>query len=405
MKLEAWSLTDVGNVRENNEDSHYVDLENGIFVVADGVGGSQAGEVASELLVERVGERSAEIAELVREKDPVTDREHRERVFAFLLQMVNDVNDEIFQLGKELNPNLPSATTCDILVITQGAAFIAHVGDSRVYLFRDDEIFRITEDHTFSEQLRRENVSDERMLERYKNVLTRSIGGKPQVDVDALFIDLRPGDRVLMCSDGLTDYLTGPEIREYAAGHDGEELLSTLVDEAKARGGHDNITSLLIGVRQLEDTAESAPVREGFDTLKQVDILGQISVFENLNLRELIRVLRIVYEQAAVEGQEIMLEGDHGENMFIIADGAVDLIEGDRTTRLEAGQNFGAFALVRPASPRWATARSVGRSLLLVVPASRFRDLVEADPALGNKLLWNLLGSAADHIERIMKDQ
>ncbi len=402
MKLEAWSLTDVGNVRDHNEDSLYVDLEHHVFVVADGVGGSEAGEVASEILVERVEERAAEVAELVRSGDPVKDRDHREKVFAFLLELVKDANDEVFHLGKELNPNLPSATTCDIVVITDGAAFIAHVGDSRVYLFRDQEIFRITEDHTFSEQLRQENISNERMLDRYKNVLTRSIGGKPQVDVDALFIDLRPGDRVLMCSDGLTDYLTGPEILDYAGEHDGSELLNELVDEAKARGGHDNITSVLVSVEGL--TVEQETPREGFDTLKQVDILGQISVFKGLNLRELIRVLRIVYEQSAVDGQEIMLDGDRGENMFIIADGEVDLVEGDRTTRLQAGENFGTFALVRPGSPRWASARSVGRSLLLVVPASRFRDLIEADPTLGNKLLWNLLGSAADHIERVMTD-
>lgn len=401
MKLDAWSTTDVGNVREHNEDSHFVDLDHGIFVVADGVGGSQAGEVASQHLVKRVEANSEALAELIAESDPVVDREHRERVFARLVEIVQEANEAILELGKELNPNLPSATTCDIVVITDSAAFIAHVGDSRVYLFRDGEIFRITEDHTFAEQLRREKVSDERMLDRYRNVLTRSVGGNPDVEVDALFIDLRKDDRLLMCTDGVTDYLSGPELRSYALEHDEAEFLEALVEEAKIRGGADNITGVLI---RVDEVRQPNPATETFDTMRQVDILGQIAVFEGLNLRELIRVLRIIYEQPAVDGQEIMRVGEAGQNMFILADGTIELIEGERTTMLEAGQDFGGFALVRPGSSRWASARSIGESLLLVVPAQRFRDLVASDPALGNKLLWNLLSSAASHVERIMQD-
>src|SRR5690606_8741480 len=133
------------------------------------------------------------------------DRDHRERVFAMLLQRVQEANTKIYEVGKEVDPMRPPATTCDLVVLSDQAAFIAHVGDSRVYLLRGEEIFRITEDHTFAEQLRQEEVDDEAVLERYRNVLTRSIGGRPQVDVDALFIDLQAGDHLLLCSDGLTD--------------------------------------------------------------------------------------------------------------------------------------------------------------------------------------------------------
>jgi len=233
MRVTAWSVTDLGNVRENNEDSFLVDAEHGVFVVADGVGGSEAGEVASGHLVDRMRGCSAELSKMVQTCDPVGNRDDRERVFEKLLTLIQDINGEVFEIGKEISATNPSATTCDCLLLGDNAAFIAHVGDSRVYLFRGEEIFRITEDHTFAEQLKRENVTDERVIDKFRNVLTRSIGGRPQVDIDALFIDLQVGDRIMMCSDGLTDYLSGPELLEYATRLTGQQMLDALTQEAK----------------------------------------------------------------------------------------------------------------------------------------------------------------------------
>lgn len=396
MRVSAWSLTDVGNVRENNEDSFLVDVENGVFIVADGVGGSEAGEVASGHLVERVKERASVLHGLVSNCDPVGDRDDRERVFASLLGLIQDINREVFELGKEINPINPSATTCDVMVLAENAAFIAHVGDSRVYLFRDGQIFRITEDHTFAEQLRRENVSDDRIIDKFRNVLTRSIGGKPQVDIDALFIDLQVGDRIMLCSDGLTDYISGPEIMEYANRSTGAEMLHALVQEAKDRGGHDNITAVLIA---FEDRVETqVPTRDqSIDTLKQADILGQISLFKGLSLRELIKVLRVVYEQTYADGELIIEPGQEGDCLYIVAHGEVELTIGEHQRVLGMGRHFGELALIRK-GPRQARASARGETLLLVVPTEKFHDLVGDDPAVGNTLLWNLLTSIANEL-------
>ncbi len=399
MRFNAWSRTDMGCVRDNNEDSHFVDAEHGVFVVADGVGGSTGGEIASGMLVEQVQEEAAALGALARSGNPILDREHRERVFAKLLQLVQKMNATIYERGKEVDPMRPPATTCDLVVLSDQAAFIAHVGDSRVYLLRGEEIFRITEDHTFAEQLRQEEVDDAAVLERYRNVLTRSVGGRPQVDVDALFIDLQSGDHLLMCSDGITDYLSGAELLEYAQEHAGPALIEAYVEESKRRGGKDNITAVLV---ELESVA-SDRVRDtaSFDTLKQVDILGNIGLFKGLGVRDLLKVMRIIYEISHEDG-EIVDQKTGGERcMYIVAEGTVELsMDGVPIATLKRGQHFGEFALISD-EPRSMQARCVGEALLLAVPARRFRAIATEDPVLGNSLLWNLLDAATRQIRHL----
>ncbi len=397
MKVYGWSKTDVGNVRENNEDSYLVDAENRLFIVADGVGGSPAGEVASQQFIKSLSEAAPNLAETLKEKDPALDRNHREKVFADLLKVIQETNSEIFRIGKEINPTSPSATTCDVMLVADSVAFIAHVGDSRVYLLRGGNIFRVTEDHTFAEQLRAEEIDDPDMVERFRNVLTRSIGGRPHVDIDALFIHLQPDDRVLMCSDGLTDYLSGQQILEFALRYNGDELLEHLVQEAKDCGGADNITAVLV---EVEGDSLDTRATSTFDTMRQVDILGQISLFEDLDLRELIRVLRVVYEVPHSDGDIIVEPGNEADCLYIVAEGGVQLTQGGLERSLTEGEHFGGISLVLDA-PRRQKAVAVGDTLLLVVPADRFRELVFEDPILGNKLLWNLLYSAAEQIVRL----
>ena len=134
-----------------------------------------------------------------------------------------------------------------------------------------------------------------------------------------------------------------------------------------------------------------------FDTLKQVDILGQISLFQDLDLRELIRVLRVVYELPFKDGEVISTQGEAADCLYIVAEGEVATNQSGRESTLAQGEHFGATALILD-TPRRKTAVAKGDALLLVVPAERFRELVVEDPVLGNKLLWNLLYRAAEQI-------
>lgn len=401
MKVKAWSITDPGNVRDNNEDSYYVDLENKVFVVADGVGGGDDGELASGMLAEGMEQAAGDLAVFASSADPIADRDHREKVFQKFLDRIQRINGAVYEIGHAKNTPRPMATTCEAVLMTGQAAFIAHVGDSRVYLVREDEIFRITEDHTFAEELAQRDIEDEALLNRYKHVLSRSIGGKPQVEIDAIFIDLQEGDRLLMCSDGVTDYLTGVEIGEYCQAKNGQALLDALVDEAKERGGADNLTAVLVEVQEREITRDTIKEVPRFDTMRQVDLLGNVEVFKGLDVRQILKMMRIIAQAGFLEGDTILEQGAKFEACYVVANGEIELsVDGVAVKRVGPGEHFGELALVTDDAAPY-TATCVKDSRLLLIQDERFREIVTRDSDIGTVLLWNLLKSSAREIGRL----
>ncbi len=405
MKLQAWALSDLGNVRENNEDNFYCDPDHGVFVVADGVGGRDKGEVASKMVAVAAKEAAANMQAAAHEDDPHENPEHRERMLDLLRRHLRQVNTDIFQREAGRDERHGMATTADLLVVGDEAAYVGHVGDSRVYLVRDGEIFRITEDHTYAEMLRRDERSGVRRLadenKKFEHMLTRSMGARPHVDPDTLFLGVRPGDRFVLCTDGLTDYLSGGDILEFAIEHSGQALAEALVAEAKQRGGRDNITVVIVELQQLEDTLRELPA-QNLDTIRQINFLEQIQLFEGLTTLELIKVLRTVYERTYAEGEVVLRKGEPSAALYLIVEGKIALtVDGAEVATLRAGQHFGELALFADDRTRSATATSVGESLLLVIPADKFRKLTNGELEVGNKLLSNLVRHAATQI-RIM---
>jgi len=234
LQVRASSLTDVGRVRERNEDACFAGQH--VFAVADGLGGHQAGEVASDLALasvralDQTDARSAAkgIADAVRKGNrAVHDRAG---------------SDESLQ---------GMGTTMTAVVISGDTAFIAHVGDSRCYLIRGGAITQLSRDHTLVARMVSEGRLTPEQAEAHpqRSVLTRALGADRDVDVDESRITVMDGDRLLLCSDGLTGMLSDDELRDFATGgSDLDEICRRLVDAANERGGLDNITVVLVDV-------------------------------------------------------------------------------------------------------------------------------------------------------------
>jgi serine/threonine protein phosphatase PrpC len=401
MSVQAWGATDVGNVKVVNEDSYLVDLEHGLFIVADGVSGKAAGEVASQSVVDIAREDAANLAALVLSGDAQADEGHRERVFQALIGTIQRANSHVFQLGKQPEYDGGMATTVVALLLGPDSAFVAHVGDSRVYLRRQGKIFRITEDHTYAEALRQQKGLAEQfppeVLKRYEHVLTRSIGGRPTVDVDVVFFELQPGDSFLLCTDGLTDYVTGMEILDFVQAHPADEIATRLVAEAKVRGGRDNITAVF-----TQAPANLGEARQRYlDTLRKIHILESIGLFKELTQQELLRVLRVIYEQTYKKGDPILAAGDKAPSIFVIVEGSVSLTrQGKPINQLGAGEHFGELSLIQE-SVSSVDVHAAEDSLMLAISLGQFESLVREDATLGNKLLWNLMRQLARHFEKM----
>lgn len=241
MRVRVGASTDVGVTREQNEDSYLV--ADPMFAVADGMGGHQGGEVASRLALEIVEQR------------------HREGPDADLGETVRDANRAVLDKAAGDAGLEGMGTTLTLLRLEDRHARIAHVGDSRAYRLRDGEFELLTEDHTLVNRMVREGklTKDEARIHPHRSILTRALGVEGGLDVDVTTHDLHPGDRILLCSDGLTTVLTDDRIRAVLTEReDPQEACDDLVAAANAGGGPDNITVVVLDL--LRDDGDPAPL-------------------------------------------------------------------------------------------------------------------------------------------------
>jgi protein phosphatase len=225
-------------LRRGNEDSLLVLPP--VFVVADGLGGHAAGDVASGLVTESLNSYFA------RPADGGADTDTAE----WLRAAVSGANRRVLERASEDSLLAGMASTCT-LAFFDSRIHIAHVGDTRAYLLRDGAMEQLTTDHTLIAQLAEagQDAVPEALLDRHRNVLVRALGVSDDLEVDVFQREVRAGDRVLICSDGLTGMLSDDRIRELmSTSADAPESAATLVDAANAAGGEDNITAVVVWV-------------------------------------------------------------------------------------------------------------------------------------------------------------
>jgi serine/threonine protein phosphatase PrpC len=258
-KVVAILQTDVGMVREHNEDNAHADPEGMFFVVADGMGGHAAGEVASAMAVEEVQKALASARAQVAAFAAAPGEEGRGQLVQLLEEAVRRAHQAVFERGGRETDKKGMGTTLDVLLVAGGEAFVAHVGDSRTYLLRGGNAAQVTTDHTVAEVLVIEGKlsPEEARLSPLRTILVNAIGVSPDVGVELAHLKLRRGDLLLLCSDGMHDYFpTESEIADVLKEHRGAEGLNRLVEMAKDRGGHDNITGVLVDVVTGNPTVE-----------------------------------------------------------------------------------------------------------------------------------------------------
>ena len=248
MRLLAWGLSDVGRKRDHNEDSLLVNTDLGLFAVADGMGGHAGGARASKLAVE-ILER--EIARLDAPALAAPASPTSETPFGRALrQAALEAGHAIFDMA-ESSPELSGmGTTLTALFLNGGRAYLAHVGDSRAYLYRDAAIEQLTEDHSWIEEQVRAGFMTpaEAQESSLKHIITRSVGFERDVDVDLLVMPVLMGDCFLLCSDGLSNQLPPEDLRRELGEVFYADLPSHLVVRANQRGGDDNISVVVVYV-------------------------------------------------------------------------------------------------------------------------------------------------------------
>lgn len=254
-ELKAVVLSDLGNIRTNNEDmglffkiaDENVIREKGyMLVVADGMGGHQAGEVASRMATDIISH------EYFKQSGGYVEKN--------LAKVLMLANKSIFEKASSSEAHKGMGTTCTVLVVIDGFVYYAHVGDSRAYMQKGNCIMQITTDHTYVQELVKNGdiTPSEAAVHPKRNILINAMGTKPDMRVDTGKFEyaLDVNDRLLLCSDGLYDYLNDNELKEILVANDIKTSAQVMIQLAKARGGHDNITVVI--AERKKDAADSA---------------------------------------------------------------------------------------------------------------------------------------------------
>lgn len=262
LEIESAALTDVGQKRKGNEDSHLVDEAAGLYVVADGMGGHKAGEVASRLLVETLGDYFKDAGadprfEALAEADPP-----RSQLANRLLAGILKANAVIFEAAQQNAAYRGMGSTVSAVCVTDTHLIVANVGDSPIYLVRDGQVTLQSTLHTYMAEMEALSTETARKLdERFHHMLTRAMGTKPEVTPDVKELPHQAGDTVVISSDGLTDKVRAEEIAKVVSSVPPAKACRLLVDLANKRGGDDNITVVVLAI------APAAAERVvGFDT-------------------------------------------------------------------------------------------------------------------------------------------
>ena len=400
--LSFWPVTDVGRVRDHNEDSFLVDKKLQLFVVCDGMGGHAAGEVASNLAARTVREVLLGQREALLDFERGTGSTARTDVLRLMESAVQQSCSAVFGEGQKDETKRGMGTTLVALLLIGSRGFIAHVGDSRLYLYRQGSVHQLTEDHSLiNELLRRGRLTREQIDQlQYKNAVTRAVGVYESVEVDTLDFDVLRGDRFLLCTDGLHGYFEQAELAKLFAETPDGELSQKLIDLSNERGGKDNITSIVVKVPD----AESGIDRFAREVNLKLETLHQMSLFRFLTYQELVRVMNSTQVRSFAPGSFVVREGDEGDELFIVLTGRVRVESAKAPiAELGPGQHFGEMALVDKA-PRSADVSALEESSLLSIRRREFFDIIRKDHGIAVKLLWSFLGVLTERLRNTSRE-
>lgn len=401
MELRFWAATDTGRVRDHNEDNFLVDERLQLFVVCDGMGGHAAGEVASAVCVRTVREVVAAEGDFLQamQQNP-DDPVGKKRLEDLMGRAVLTACKRIFEMAQQDPSRRGMGTTCTAMVLAGPRGFVGHVGDSRMYRLRRGEVEQITVDHSLLNEMIRQGKLPADTREQdfpHKNAVTRAVGVRDYVEVDTFVFDVLPGDRLLMCSDGLSEYFGDHiDMVDMVGGQAPKETTSRCIDHANRSGGKDNITVIVI------DSVDVAGQQE--DEQRIQEILLKTPYFHYLAPQELEQLKGLARRLEFEANEYVVAPGASNDRLFIILKGSVSLqLDGRQVSVLTTGENFGEMAVIDAQNEQDVNliARALEPTMVMAIPRDEFVGLLRTAPGLAIKLLWNFVQVFADRLQAV----
>jgi len=387
MKQRSYGHSDPGRVKKENEDAILMAVENGLYVLCDGCGGHAAGTIASKMTCNMTYEAIKTHRPALADYAETPTRAKRAEIIEAIHSGVNAACERVWAAAKSDPEKEGMATTVVVLTVTGDQAIVAHAGDSRAHLLRGGKLYQLTEDHSMATRYVKmalltpkqaaESPSGSRLL--------RAVGFFQHVRLDTLHFELMTGDKLLLCSDGLSAYLSREELAEMLASAPATQVPHKMVRAANKRGGRDNISVILVDLEP-----ESRPAGADEDLQARIDALGAVALFRNLSYVELLRVLGITEVVSYPAGAKIVAEGGAGDRLFVCLDGAVEVVKNAHSlARLPAGSLFGEMGFL-DGTKRSADVLAAEDVRALAIGRDDLIGLLRKDRTLAVRILWGL---------------
>ena len=388
-KFSGTGLSDRGRNRQNNEDYFVIEQSLGLFILCDGVGGHNSGEVASAVCAKTVLDVMQREREKIEKYHENPSPELRKQLTQLIYAALQEANEAVTALSVQGLPTEGLATTAEVLLILPNYALLGHVGDSRTYISRAGTVYQLSMDHKFAVEMVKNGTWDQAMAAQspFANTLTRAVGAQEVVQPDILEIEITADDLFVMCTDGFSDYFDTQEIQRLISGAGPKatpaELPKVLIDAANQKGGKDNITALVAKI-----TERQANSVKPIDVVLKQESLGKVPLFCYLSFAEITKILAIASVKSLKKGEILFKENDPATEMFVIVSGTAQVRKGSELlTELQHGASIGEMAILDQ-SLRSATITAREDAVLLVIPRAALMRLLQQDHGIAVKFLW-----------------
>lgn len=394
-RVDFAGLSDVGVVRSNNEDVFRIEPPLALFIVCDGMGGHAAGEVAAALAAEAfvasVRDRPSQRA--VERYVAAPTLEARRKVLTALRHAAEAANQRVLDEGAAPERR-GMGCTLDAVLLVGDRAFVAHAGDSRVYLARPHAAIQLTHDHGLHEAMQAQGTLSGRAPLPAQNPLVNAVGLSPKITVDTMSVDLARGDRLILCSDGVHGQIGGEaELAQLARAGTAHDAVRALIDTALVRGGRDNATAIVIDVG-VRFVARDREHRDGGLGARDLATVRVCPLFTDLPAATVLRAMAAAVEVELAPGETLPRVVASDQVAYVVLDGSITSPD---------GRTFSDGTLVYPESlvgewkgvPLWKTSPTTVRALRL--RGDDFREVCSGDLVLAAALYERL----ARHLARL----
>jgi serine/threonine protein phosphatase PrpC/CRP-like cAMP-binding protein len=386
MRQRSFGHSDPGRVKKDNEDSILMAVESGLYVLCDGCGGHAAGKIAGKMTCNMTYEaiKANRAALDSYAEDPTPER--RQAVIDAIGSGVNAASERVWAAARSDPQKEGMATTVVVLTVMGNQAIVAHAGDSRLYLLRDGKAHQLTEDHTMATRyVKMALLTPKQAAESPAGGrLLRAVGFHEHARLDTLHFELAPGDRLLLCSDGLSRYLAREEMAGMIGTGPLPQVPHKMVRLANKRGGADNVSVIVVDVEPDPQAPEADDLNGRLGTLQNVPL------FRNLTYVELLRVMGAVHVESYKAGTRIVTEGRIGDRLFVSLSGEVEVVKNEHTlARLPVGSLFGEMGFL-DGTERSADVVAVGDVRAMAIGRDDLIGMLRRDRTMAVRVLWGL---------------